>query len=395
MHAVPYWRLSSYYFAYFAFIGVFSPYFGLYLQALSFSAWDIGLLMSQMQLMRLFGPYLWGALADRLGRHLLIVRLTGLLALISFSLFFFVSRFDALFIAMALLAFFWVASLPLVEALTFDHLHDNPARYSRIRLWGSIGYIAAVLGTGALLDHLPLSALLWASVASLVGIVLCSLMVPAPPVHQSLSTALPVRRILRQKYVLALFAACFIMYAAHATLNIFFSIYLAEHGYAKSLIGALFSIGVVAEIAVFILMPRIMRRFGLRVLLQVCFGVAALRFILIGWGVDFTMVLVLAQLMHGITFGAFHAASIAAVNRWFPGPARARGQAIYSSVSFGAGGLAGGLLSGLTWDPLGGALTFTLGSLFALAGVLIVARWIKGRDGERGENSVVDSNHLN
>jgi MFS family permease len=70
MHALPYWRLSGYYFFYFAFIGAFSPYFGLYLQSLSFSAWDIGLLMSQMQLMRLFGPYLWGWLADRFGRRL-------------------------------------------------------------------------------------------------------------------------------------------------------------------------------------------------------------------------------------------------------------------------------------------------------------------------------------
>lgn len=60
MHRIPYWRLSGFYFFYFAFIGVFLPYFGLYLQSLSFSALDISILMSQMQLMRLFGPYLWG-----------------------------------------------------------------------------------------------------------------------------------------------------------------------------------------------------------------------------------------------------------------------------------------------------------------------------------------------
>nr|MBP8163156.1 MFS transporter [Propionivibrio sp.] len=74
MHHFPYWRLSAYYFFYFAFLGVFSPYFGLYLQSRSFSAWDIGLLMSQMQLMRLFGPYVWGALADRLGKRLFVIR---------------------------------------------------------------------------------------------------------------------------------------------------------------------------------------------------------------------------------------------------------------------------------------------------------------------------------
>jgi PPP family 3-phenylpropionic acid transporter len=169
MHALPYWRLSGYYFFYFAFIGAFSPYFGLYLQSLSFSAWDIGLLMSQMQLMRLFAPYLWGALADRLGQRVAIVRLAGVLSLIGFSSFFVVRSFEAMLLAMALLAFFWSAALPLVETLTFDHLREQPARYSRIRLWGSIGFIVAVMGTGALLDRLPLSALLWVIAATLAG----------------------------------------------------------------------------------------------------------------------------------------------------------------------------------------------------------------------------------
>ena len=113
MQRFPYWRLSAFYFSYFAFIGVFSPYFGLYFQSLSFSAWDIGLLMSQMQLMRLFCPYLWGLLADRLGQRLLIVRLTGLVSLIVFSAFFFISRLEAFVLAMAVLAFFWTASLPM------------------------------------------------------------------------------------------------------------------------------------------------------------------------------------------------------------------------------------------------------------------------------------------
>ncbi len=76
MQRFPYWRLSAYYFAYFAFSGVYSPYFGLYLQSPAFSAWDIGLLMSQVQLTRVFGPYLWGLLADRSGQRLQIVRLS-------------------------------------------------------------------------------------------------------------------------------------------------------------------------------------------------------------------------------------------------------------------------------------------------------------------------------
>ena len=86
MHPLPYWRLSGYYFFYFAFIGAFSPYFGLYLQSLNFSAWDIGLLMSQMQLMRVFGPNVWGWVVDRFGYRLRIIRLAGLIGLLGFVL---------------------------------------------------------------------------------------------------------------------------------------------------------------------------------------------------------------------------------------------------------------------------------------------------------------------
>ena len=101
MHRIPYWRLSGFYFFYFAFIGVFLPYFGLYLQTLSFSAWDISVLMSQMQLMRLFGPYLWGTLADRFVSRVPIIRLAGLIALMASASFFHIRSFEAILVAMA------------------------------------------------------------------------------------------------------------------------------------------------------------------------------------------------------------------------------------------------------------------------------------------------------
>jgi PPP family 3-phenylpropionic acid transporter len=392
MQRFPYWRLSAYYFAYFAFIGVFSPYFGLYLQSLSFSAWDIGLLMSQMQLMRSIGPYLWGALADRLSARLLIVRVSAVAGLCLFLAFFLVMRFDGLLLVMSLFAFFWAAALPLVEGLTFDHLRDNSARYSQVRLWGSVGFIVAVLATGVALDHLGLESLLWISVVALAGILLCSLAVPDTAVHLPAEEVPSIGQILRQPRVRALLAACFAMTVAHGALNIFYSIFLAGHGYSNSAIGALFSLGVLAEIAVFYFMSRIMRRFSLRIILLACFAAAIVRFTLIGCCVDSLPVLILAQVLHGLTFGACHSAAIAAINRWFPGHTRSRGQALYSSVSFGAGGLAGGLLSGWTWDYLGGELTFVLASLYALIGLLLVAGWIVEKDvGEAQATRVVDT----
>lgn len=380
MHRFPYWRLSAYYFTYFAFIGVFLPYFGLYLQSLSFSAWEIGLLMSQMQLVRVFGPYLWGMLADRTGQRLTIIRLTGLMTPIVFSVFFFISRFEAFLIAIAVLAFFWAAALPLVEALTFDHLRERASRYSRVRMWGSIGYITAVLGTGFLLDYLPLSSLQWICLFTLVGIPCCAYALPEIAPHQSTQEPLPVLKILCRTPVAALFAACFAMSAAHGALNIFYSILLSDHGYTKSVVGSLLSLGVLSEIVAFLVMSWVMRHCRLRRILLLSFAVAVVRFMMIGWGVATPAILVLAQLLHGLTFGSFHAAAITAVNRWFPGRSRSRGQALYASLTFGAGGLLGGMLSGWAWDHLGGELTFALSSLYALVGLILIAGWVREQD---------------
>ncbi|HLO65051.1 MAG TPA: MFS transporter [Azonexus sp.] len=391
MHLLPYWRLSGYYFFYFAFIGAFSPYFGLYLQSLSFSAWDIGLLMSQMQLMRLFGPNLWGWLADHFGHRLAIIRLAGGIGLAGFTAFFWLDKLPAMLVAMAVLAFFWSAALPLVETLTFDHLREERGRYSRIRLWGSVGFIVAVMATGALLDIAPPSSVLWVCWTILLGILAYALTLPEAPPANQVCGGQPMGDILRQPKVMALMAACFAMSAAHGAFYVFYSIHLNAHGYSKTGVGLLWSLGVVAEIAVFIFMARLSKRFSLRGILLACFAAAVLRFLLMGWGVESVAIMIVVQLLHGLTFGAYHASAIAAVNQWFPGKVQGRGQALYSSLSFGAGGLLGALVSGRTWDWLGSGWTFTLGSLFALIGWLLIWGWVRDEAGglvaESGKNS--------
>ncbi|NMG74823.1 MFS transporter [Aromatoleum diolicum] len=378
---LPYWRLSAYYFFYFAFVGAFSPYFTLYLQSISLSATDIAILMSLMQVMRVLAPNIWGWLAEHFGRRLTIIRLSAWASLAGFAVFFITTRFNGLFLAMALMAFFWSAALPLVESLTFAHLATEASRYGSIRVWGSVGFIAAVLGVGYVLDYLPLDSVLWMTALLLGGIVLCALTLPeaARPVAHRESASL--REILRRPEVRALLGACFFMSAAHGALYVFYSIYLVDHGYGKSVVGWMWALGVVAEIVVFMFMPRLLRRYSMRGILVVAFACAVLRFVVIGWGVESLALLSFAQLLHGATFGAYHAAAIAAINQWFRGKLQSRGQALYGSISFGAGGMLGGLLSGFTWESIGPAWTYTLGSGFALVGLIWLLRaWRPGHE---------------
>ena len=379
---LPYWRLSAYYFFYFAFIGAFSPYFGLYLQSLRFSAWDIGVLMSLMQVMRVVAPNIWGWLSERVGSRMPIVRFAAAASVVGFLSLFFTHSFGGIFLGMAVLAFFWGAALPLTESVTLSHLGSRAARYGGIRVWGSVGFIVAVLGCGYLLDFAHLGSLLWVMLALLAGILASALLVPdaAPVRHES--DRLPLAEIMRRREVTSLLVACFAMSAAHGALYVFYSIFLVAHGYSKGLVGWLWALGVIAEIGVFLAMPLLLRAFSLRTILLASFGCAVARFLMIGWGVDSLLVILAAQVLHGATFGAYHASAVAAINRWFGGRHQARGQALYSSVSFGAGGMAGGLISGYTWDSIGAALTYSLSSGFALAGLVLV--WITFREPSSG-----------
>jgi PPP family 3-phenylpropionic acid transporter len=374
MRFPPYWRLSAWYFFYFAFIGAFAPYFTLYLQSLGQSAFAIGVLMSLMQVMRVLAPNLWGWLADRLGHKVAIVRLSAALSLAGFATFFYFRDFAGLFLGMALMAFFWSAALPLVEALTLAQLKSNPERYGRIRLWGSVGFIVAVTGAGMLLDAAGLPALLWICTALLGGILGIALLLGEARPEAVPAIRAPLGRELLRPEVVAFLAACFFMSAAHGPFYFFYSIHLVDAGYGKTLVGGLWSLGVVAEIFVFIYMPRLLQAFTLRAILLVSFALAVVRFLLIGWAVESLAMLLLAQVMHGATFGAFHAGGVAVLNRWFAPQHQARVQAIYGSISFGAGGMLGGLLAGQTWESLGPALTFSIGAGFAAIGWVLLWR---------------------
>lgn len=368
---VPYWRLSAFYFAYFAYVGALSPYFSLYLASLGLTAAQIGVLLSLGSLMRVIGPNFWGWVADRTQRRARIVAFTLALGGACFAGFFFVRSFWGLFALLLATGFFGSASMPLTESLTLSHLRGAISRYGSIRLWGSVGFILTVTLVGYALDALQVASLLWIVLATYALGWACALAVP-DAVSGGHAAPEPVWSILRRPEVAALLGACFLMNLAHGPLYAFYSLYLVDHGYSKAEVGWMWSIGVIAEIMVFLLMPALMRRYSLSAILLLCFAATAARFLMIGWGVDSAPILFAAQLLHALSFGAYHAAAVAAIHHWFQGAHQVRGQAIYLSVSFGAGGVLGSALSGMAWDSIGPAWTFSAAALAALTGFALL-----------------------
>jgi len=364
-------RLASYYFSYFAYVGAFVPYFPLYLADRGLDARQIAAVLALPQLARVFAPGFWGWIADRWRAPRAVVVLSCAVLASSFALLQFAQGFAWIAALIALMSVLSAGGLPLVEAITLSVLAGQSGRYGPIRLWGSFGFIGAVLAAGAWLDSGPVRMLPVVLFALALASLAAALALPnAAPLGASPGGE-PARLGRGAGPVRALIAAGFCMAVAHGALYAFFSLHLERLGYSGKAIGALWTLGVLAEIAVFLYLPAIFRRFRLSTIVQFSLVAAVIRFLAIGWGAEYVSLLVVAQLLHAATFGAFHSASVAAVHRLFPSAAHARGQALFSSLTYGAGGAAGALLAGWAWGWGGAPAAFTLSAATALAGALL------------------------
>jgi PPP family 3-phenylpropionic acid transporter len=369
-------NLSAFYFFYFAYLGAFAPFFALYLTSVGMNAVEIGVLMALPQLTRILAPHLWGWLADHTGRRIGVVRISGAAGMIAFLGVFAGDSFAWLFAVLFAMMFFWSAALPLVEATTLSKLGDETARYGRIRVWGSVGFIAAVVAVGYLIDATAPRSVLWVIAALMAGMLLLSFTLSEAKPEPHESDDLPVWQIVRKPAVLAVIGASALMAAAHGPYYTFYTIHLVDHGYSKSAAGWLWALGVICEIGIFIWMSRLYRAFTLRSILIASTLLAALRFVVIGWSADSIVLLLAAQTLHAASFGSFHAAAIGVVHKLFRGRHQARGQAIYGSLAYGLGGTVGGLASGYAWGGLGPALTFTLAGVCGWLAAGVLWRWL-------------------
>lgn len=372
----PYWRLSGFYFFYFASLGVFVPYWGLYLQWQGFSAQEIGELTAIFLGTRIIAPNLWAWLADFHGQRMRIVRVTSIIGTIAFSAILLDNSYIWIAVVMLVFSIFWNATLPQFEANTLQHLGNNSHHYSKIRLWGSIGFIFTVTALGIVFEKISIDLMPIALIITMTGIWIMSLSVPESSDHNLTHKQLPLRDILKQPAILAFFTVCFLVILSHGPYYTFYSIYLEQNGYSRTLIGQLWALGVLAEVIVFIFMHRFIPRYGLRLILILSLLLSTLRWLLIGLFPNMITVLLFAQLLHAASFGTFHAAAIAWVHQHFVGKNQARGQALYSSIGFGAGGVLGSLTSGYLWDNPGPTFTFILAGISTLLATYIAFKWL-------------------
>lgn len=375
--AIPYWRLSGFYFFYFAVVGAMVPYWGIYLKSLGYSSQDVGVISAIILATRILAPNFWGWLADRTQQRLRIIRIGSFLASLVFAGVLLDSRYGWLMLVVSCYTFFWHAVLPQFEVLTLGYLGQaNHQRYGQIRLWGSIGFIAAVVGLGWLLDVLPVRYLPLFILSFLILIWLSSLSLQDKTQKKDVAPRTGFWKIIRQPTVLCFLLASFLLQFSHGPYYTFYSLYLIEnYQYSASATGLLWALGVLAEVGIFVVMYKLLQRFSLRYLFLLSLAVSAVRWLLIGYCANSLWILLFAQLMHAASFGIAHSVSIELVRTYFAGGYQGQGQALYSSFSFGAGGAVGALVGGLFWD-YSALLTFVFAALSVGAGFIVCYFWL-------------------
>lgn len=374
--AIPYWRLSGFYFFYFAVVGTLVPYWGIYLKSLGYSSQDVGVITAIIMATRIIAPNFWGWLADYTQQRLRIIRLGSLAASVIFAGILLDQRYWWLLLVVSFYTFFWHAVLPQFEVITLGYLGDNHRRYGQIRLWGSLGFIAAVVGLGLVFDVLPIRFLPLFILTFLILIWLSSLSLQDVSAKKADSKPRKFLSVVLQPTILCFLAASFLLQLSHGPYYTFYTLYLVEnYGYTRTATGLLWALGVLAEVVIFMVMHTVLGRCSLRTLMLFSLGVTGLRWLMIAYGAESLPVLLFAQLLHACSFGIAHAVSIEIVRTYFSGGNQGQAQAMYSSFSFGAGGAAGALIGGLLWD-YSASMTFLLAAAAVFVALVLCYFWL-------------------
>ena len=379
-------RLSSSYFFYFAILGLISPYLSVFLDGKGFNSLELGEIFAILTATKIVAPSLWAIIADKTGQQLLIIRLGALLALFSFILLFWLDNYWSISFSLALFSLFWTAILPQLEVFTLNSVRRSSKIYARIRLWGSVGFIALAVFAGKIMEYYgqpDLTDPLFSSFTNafvMMGcvILLCLLLStiaikPQRIVNKVQKQALAIKdRLLTPRFVI-FFIAGMLLQVSFGPYYGFFALFLRDLTYSGFTVGLLISLGVVAEILVFIFSSHFFKYFSLKALLIFSLAATSFRWLLVALYAESIWLLAFTQLMHAASFALFHSASMLFISNHFTSCQQSRGQAVYLGGVYGVGGAIGAYVAGVLWlDGLGASTTFLTASVAALLAAMVM-----------------------
>lgn len=368
-------RLALFYVALFVSIGIQLPFFPLWLEAKGLDARMIGLVLAAPMVVRLFSIPVATRLADnRQALWIAIVTAAGGAAAGNIVLGFTEG-------SLAILAVFALASvpftpiMPLAEAYALRGLGQIGRAYGPVRLWGSAAFIGGSLGAGWIIDSIAPGNLIWLIAAALLAATVAATglipLRPRPPAPEKPEPS--YQGFLRTPGFLAIAAAAGLIQASHAVYYGFSSLDWKAAGLDGTAVGALWAVGVVAEITLFALSGRMPPWLGPTALLIAGALGATLRWSVMALDPP-TAALPFLQCLHGLSFGATHLGAVGFVARAAPAGRAATAQGSLAVVLGGAMALSMGV-SGVLYEAFGGLAYAGMAMMAAAGGVCAVIAW--------------------
>ncbi len=365
-------RSSFSYFWYFGLLGLTIPFLSVFLDGKGFSSIEIGEILAVFTATKIVGPTLWATLADKTGKQLAIIRLGAFLACLFFTALFWLNDYWPIVFCMATFSLFWTAILPQLEVMTLNSIRRSPKIYARIRLWGSIGFIVFAILAGELIEIFGSEVFTTIGFIILFGLFGSTLLVKQSSIKPSqiTKTSSIIDKIVNARFIL-FFCAGLLLQMSFGPYYSFFALYLRDLDYPSYAVGLLISLGVIAEIAIFVFAGNVFKYFSVKAVLVFCLITTAIRWLLMGHFGYSAMVLVLSQCIHAASFGLYHSASIQFLQQHFDPSQQNRGQAIYIAGVYGVGGAIGAYVAGVTWlDGTGATLSYNVAFAAACVGAI-------------------------
>ena len=369
-------RIVFFYVAMFGTVGVLQPYLPTLLEARGLGATEIGIVMAVLTWTRVFVNPVAAHVADVTGRRKRLALLATAGACIGFAALTGAYGFWAVLAALAFASACQGPVLPVGENLCLLTIRARGLEYGQLRAWGSVAFIAVTTAAGYWLETSPKAHIAWMLVAGwlvILASVAClpDLRAPADKDRAKGFRATPAWSLLKDGRFRLLLAAAAANMSAHAVLTGFSTIHWLKAGIVESQIGMLWSIGVVAEIALFWASAPIVRRLGPGWLIALGAAGGVIRWTGLGLTTDFWALLAL-QSLHGLTFGAAHLGAMTYLQRHVPAEISASGQALYSSLGMGVAMALMLPAAGWLYAEYAGGAFFAMAALSAVGVILAV-----------------------
>ncbi len=368
--------ISSQYFLYFGILGISLPYFNLYCYHLGFTGFQIGLLSALKSVVMVIFSLMWGGIADRFQNRRTIFIACHFVSTGIWAFYFLTADFRQMLLIAVCHGIFHAPLIAFLEAFTMDLLGNEKRSYGKIRVWGTLSFIAATLILGKIIDIWSLRVIL---VLILAGSLIQSFFAiripearhPKPETQNLKLDTRPQFQVSSFKFQIFLLCA-FLMLVSHGAYYGFFSIHLENLGYGSTFIGIAWALSAASEILVMIFSDRIFRRFPVEHVLIFSFMVATCRWFALFF-VASPLLILISQLLHAFTYGTFHIASILYIDRLSPDGAKTTGQVVNNAVTYGLGMMVGFLGNGYLYEQMDSFSLFAVSAFTALAGGVILS----------------------